>query len=378
MTHAPKRATRSPVIVSVISRAHTRRFGPPTRLHDASRAHTRPSNSMTSWWCHFPLLAWPGSLEPTRIGDPVRIAWEKKLWPNLTLTLTKKSKISKKGLSHSVFAYIPILESVSLFETWKLCKLSNFQKLTFTQILTKMSKFSRMTCLPNFSRRFQFWGLFLHSGVRNCSNSMILQLLALMWTLTKNQDVWAKLVLFRFSHRFWLWNPLICFGLGNHLCDTLLRSTSSVQNLSSQDQNLRFIHLVWILSRLFSRLYQGFPFKVQMNSHKCILNLKLHWVTSSTYHSSFGAKQSRLPFGAYQSRIYHSHQKFSTTILDYTSTILRLSTINRRAGFIKNSSREKKKKKRHAESWNEDLLLSNFQILFLTTFSHYGLIIFNT
>ena len=114
---------------------------------------------------------------------------------------------------------------------------------------------------------------------------MILQLLALIWTLTKNQDVRAKLVLFRFSHRFWLWNPLICFGLGNHLCDTLLWSTSSVQNLSSQDQNLRFIHLVWILSRLFSRLYQGFPFKVQMNSHKCILNLKLHWVTSSTYHS---------------------------------------------------------------------------------------------
>ena len=106
-----------------------------------------------------------------------------------------------------------------------------------------------------------------------------------MWSLTKNQDVQAKLVLFRFSYRFWLWNPLICFGLGNHLCDTLLRSTSSVQNLSSQDQNLRFIHLVWIPSGLFPRLYQGFPSKVQMNSYKCILNLKLHWVTSSTYHS---------------------------------------------------------------------------------------------
>ena len=80
-------------------------------------------------------------------------------------------------------------------------------------------------------------------------------------------------------------NPLICFGLGNHLCDPLLRSTSSVQNLSSQDQELRFIHLVWIPSGLFSRLHQGFLFKVQMNSHKYVLNLKLHWVTSSTYHS---------------------------------------------------------------------------------------------
>ena len=106
-----------------------------------------------------------------------------------------------------------------------------------------------------------------------------------MWTLTKNQDVRAKLVLFKFSHRFWFWNLLICFGLGNHLSDPLLRSTSTVQNLSSQDKKLRFIHLVCIPLGLFSRLHRGFPFKVQMNSHKYVLNLKLHWVTNSIYHS---------------------------------------------------------------------------------------------
>ena len=149
----------------------------------------------------------------------------------------------------------------------------------------KSQNFQEIPVLPNFSRRFHFWGLFLHSGIRNCSNSMILQLLALMWTLTKNQDVRAKLVLFRVLHGFWLWNPLICFGLGNHLCDPLPWSTNNVQKLSSQDQDLRFIHLVWIPSRLFFGLYQGFPFKIQMSSHKCILNLKLHWITSSTYHS---------------------------------------------------------------------------------------------
>ena len=159
------------------------------------------------------------------------------------------------------------------------------RKLTFAQILTKSQNFQEGLVLHNFSCRFWFWGLFLHSAIQNCSNSVILQLLALMWTLTKNQDVQAKLVLFKFSHRFWLWNPFICFGLGNHLCDPFLWSTSSVQNLSSQDQDLRFIHLVRIPSGLFSRLHQGFPFKVQMKSHKFILNLKLHWVTSSTYHS---------------------------------------------------------------------------------------------
>ena len=168
-----------------------------------------------------------------------------------------------------------------------------------------------------------------------------------MWTLTKNQDVRAKLVLFRFSHRFWLWNPLICFGLGNHLCDTLLRSTSGIQNLSSQDQNLRFIHLVWIPSRLFFKLYQGFPSKVQMNSHKCVLNLKLHWITNSTYHSHSVPTNLQptipvrcLPFPSTVPS-HQSHQKFSTDVLNYLSTILRLSAINRRAGFIKNLSRKK-------------------------------------
>ena len=157
----------------------------------------------------------------------------------------------------------------------------NSRKLTFAQILTKSQNFQEGLVFPYFSRWFWFWGLFLHLRIRNCSNSVILQLLA----LTKNQDVWAKLVLFRFSHRFWLWNPLICFGLGNHLYDPLPRSTNSVQNLISQDQDLRFIYLVWIPLGLFSKLHQGFPFKVKMNSHKCVLNLKLHWATSSTYHS---------------------------------------------------------------------------------------------
>ena len=207
------------------------------------------------------------------------------LWLSGPLTLTKKSKFSKQTCLTQFFAYIPILGPVSSFEAQKLCKCPISKSWLLHKCWPKSKNFQERRILPNFSCRFDFWDLFLHSGIRNCSNSMILQLLALMWTLTKNQDVCAKLVLFRFSHGFWFWNLLICFGLGNHLCDTLLRSTNSVQNLSSQDQNLRFIHLIWILSRLFSRLYQGFPSKVQMNSHKCVLNLILHWVTNSTYHS---------------------------------------------------------------------------------------------
>ena len=201
---------------------------------------------------------------------------------------------------------------------------------------------------------------------------MILQLLALMWTLTKNQDVQAKLILFRVSHGVWLWNPLICFGLGNHLCDPLPRSTNSVQKLSSQDQDFRFIHLVWIPLRLFFRLYQGFSFKIQMNSHKCVLNLKLHWITSSTYHSRSVPTSLQpiipvrcLPF-PFTIPSHQSHQKFSTAILNCTTTIFRLSTINRRAGFIKNSSRKKKKKKKN--TLNHEMKFASFK--FSSPLSH--------
>ena len=111
----------------------------------------------------------------------------------------------------------------------------NSKKLTFGQILTKKSKFSRRTYLAQFFAMIPILGF-----ISSFENPKLLKYydsttVALMWTLTKNQDVRAKLVLFRFSHRFWLRNPLFCFGLGNHLCDTLLRSTSNIQNLSSQD-----------------------------------------------------------------------------------------------------------------------------------------------
>ena len=122
----------------------------------------------------------------------------------------------------------------------------------------------------NFSCTFQIWGLFLHLRIQNCSNGVILQLLALKWTLTNNQDIRAKFVLFGLSQRFWFWNPLICFGLGDHKSNPHLWSIDGVQNLNSWDQNLRFIHLIGISSGLFSKLHQDFSLQVQMNSHKCV------------------------------------------------------------------------------------------------------------
>ena len=105
--------------------------------------------------------------------------------------------------------------------------------------------------------------------------------------------------------------------------DPLLQSTSSVQNLSSQDQNLRFIHLLWIPLGLFSRLHQGFPFKVQTNSHRCVLDLKLHWITRSTYHSCSvpTSLQPTIPIRCllFSSTIFtkNSQPPFSTTHLPF-------------------------------------------------------------
>ena len=151
--------------------------------------------------------------------------------------------------------------------------------------MTESQNFQEGLVLLSFSCRFRFWGLFLHLRIQKFSNSVILWLLVLMWSLTKNQNVRAKFVPFRFLWRFWFWNPFICLGLGNHQFDPLLWNIRNFQNSSSWNQNLRFIHLGWVPSRLSFRLHQGFLFKEQMNFHKCVLNLKLHWVTSSTYHS---------------------------------------------------------------------------------------------
>ena len=181
------------------------------------------------------------------------------------------------------FPTIPILESVPSFETWKLHKWLNSKIVDFYVEINPKSNFQ------------------------------------------------ARLVLLSFSR------------LGNHQSNPYLRSTSSVQNLSSQDQNLRFIHFVWIPSGLSSKLYQGFPFKEQMNSHKCILNLKLHWVTSSTYHSHSlpTSLPPTIPLSVPKILLHHSHQKLPSTILNYPSTILHLFAINRRVGFIENRSRKK-------------------------------------
>ena len=115
-----------------------------------------PSNTMTSlmtssptnWFDRLGNMTWSEPPETTKKKKKKKVR-KKMLWPNGPLTLTKKSKFSKQTCLTQFFAYIPILESASLFETQKLCKQSNFQKVDFCTNLDQKSKFSR-TCLAQF------------------------------------------------------------------------------------------------------------------------------------------------------------------------------------------------------------------------------------
>ena len=101
---------------------------------------------MTSWMTLADLVwpTWKSDLDPNRLKKKR----EKILWPNGPLTLIKKSKFSKGACPTQFFAYIPILEFISLFKTRKLCKLSKFQKVDFwTNLDQKVKIFKDLFCL---------------------------------------------------------------------------------------------------------------------------------------------------------------------------------------------------------------------------------------
>ena len=97
---------------------------------------------------------------------------EKNALTKWTFDFDKKFKIFKRGLSHSVF-FVHSNFEIRFFFCSKLGNCAdcpNSRKLTFAQILTKSQNFQGGLVLHNFSCRFRFWGLFLHSTIQNCSN----------------------------------------------------------------------------------------------------------------------------------------------------------------------------------------------------------------
>ena len=64
-----------------------------------------------------------------------------------TLDLDQKVKIFKMDLSHSIFRVHSDFGTRFFIRSSEIVQMSSFQKLTFAQMLTKKSKFSRSTCL---------------------------------------------------------------------------------------------------------------------------------------------------------------------------------------------------------------------------------------
>ena len=72
------------------------------------------------------------------------------LWLSGLLTLTRKSKFSKRTCPTRFFEYIPILGPVSSFEAQKLCKRLISKKIDFCANADQMLKFLRWTYLAQF------------------------------------------------------------------------------------------------------------------------------------------------------------------------------------------------------------------------------------
>ena len=93
------------------------------------------------------------------------------LRPSRLLTLTRKSKFSKRTCPTRFFEYIPILGPVSSFEAQKLCKHPISKKGLLLCKCWPESQNLKYGPVPlNFSSTFRFWDPFLHSKLRNCAN----------------------------------------------------------------------------------------------------------------------------------------------------------------------------------------------------------------
>ena len=166
MSHAPPCASRrSENAASTNTRLHQYSRAGRTSRAFTLQALTRASLPWRHRWRHLlrPGLtrsSWPG---PTGKSDPVWTACQKErkkekkkkrrekiLPPSGLLTLTKKSKFSKRACPTQFFKYILILGPVSSFETQKLCKRPISKKVDFCANVDQMSKFLRWTYLAQF------------------------------------------------------------------------------------------------------------------------------------------------------------------------------------------------------------------------------------
>ena len=160
-SHAPPRATRSPAIISVLSRAVTRRRRTLTRFHaldapsaDTCHALTHAPSAMTSRMMSSSSTRFdpdrPGNLtrsEPPQKKKKKKKVREKNALTKWTFDLDQKVKIFKIDLSHSIFRVHSDFGTRFFIRNSEIAQMSSFQKLTFAQILTKKSKFSRRTYL---------------------------------------------------------------------------------------------------------------------------------------------------------------------------------------------------------------------------------------
>ena len=178
-------------------------------------------------------------------------------------------------------------------------------------------------------------------------------------------QIFAKILILKSTYLFWTWKPPIWpTSLKYWQCPKLRLPKSKFEIHPFSLDSLKVI--LQTASRLSfwrtNELSQGcLKLKITLG-HYFNLPFSFSVYRFSTYLSR-SLPVSRLPFSF---GTYHFHKKFSSAILKYPSTILHLSTINRRVGFIENLSRK--------NTLNHEMKICFFQI-FKSSFSQSFLIV---
>ena len=134
MSHAPPEGSEISTSSNIRSHVPPSSF---TRSHAPASSHVL-TRAMTSW------MMSSSTNQLTRLSKPTRFD------PFILI------------LTHSVFCVHSDFGIHFFVRDSEIVQIVQFpKKLTFAQILTESQNFQKGPVLPNFSRRFRFWGLFL-------------------------------------------------------------------------------------------------------------------------------------------------------------------------------------------------------------------------
>ena len=145
--------------------------------------------------------------DPNRQKKKKKKREREKAWTKQTFDLDQKLKIFKTDLSHSIFRVHSDFGTRFFIRSSEIVQTSNFQKkLTFVQMLTKKSKFSKRTCPTQFFEYILISGPVSSFKVKNCANVQFPK----SWLLCK---CWPNVKIFKMDLSYSIFRVHSNFGV---------------------------------------------------------------------------------------------------------------------------------------------------------------------